>query len=116
MEQKKATSKTAKASTGKPTQSKKQPVKQATAELEKKPRAVRASKVKNIDPLHAASGHHHHKADSLRVETKSPAAVKPVVSHSQIAELAYSFYLERGHAHGRHEEDWRRAEKELTGK
>jgi hypothetical protein len=34
-------------------------------------------------------------------------------THQQIAELAYHFYIERGWSHGKHEQDWFRAEQEL---
>ncbi|MGB7265914.1 MAG: DUF2934 domain-containing protein [Terracidiphilus sp.] len=35
------------------------------------------------------------------------------IRHEDIAELAYSFWNERGQAHGHHEEDWSRAAHEL---
>lgn len=38
------------------------------------------------------------------------------VSHVDIATLAHSYWKERGHKHGHHEEDWFRAEQELRGK
>ena len=34
-------------------------------------------------------------------------------THEEIAVRAYEFFLARGGAHGRHEEDWCRAEQEL---
>lgn len=36
-------------------------------------------------------------------------------SHQEVADLAYSYWVARGYAHGSHEEDWRRAEAELAG-
>jgi len=36
--------------------------------------------------------------------------------HDQIAQLAHRYWVERGGQHGRHEEDWFRAEQELRGK
>ena len=45
------------------------------------------------------------------VDTVSPAFI--VVSAADIAERAYGFYLERGHADGFDREDWLRAEREL---
>ena len=39
----------------------------------------------------------------------------PNVSEEQIRERAYQLYLERGRQHGRHEDDWYRAESELRG-
>ena len=35
------------------------------------------------------------------------------VSHEEIARLAHHFYTQRGHQHGKHEDDWYRAEQEL---
>lgn len=37
-------------------------------------------------------------------------------THDQIAERAYSFYIERGWKHGHHEQDWIRAELELLAR
>ena len=39
----------------------------------------------------------------------------PKVTEEQIRERAYQLYLERGRQHGRHEDDWYRAESELRG-
>ncbi len=36
------------------------------------------------------------------------------VQPGEIAELAYSYFAERGHTHGSAEEDWLRAEKALA--
>ena len=38
------------------------------------------------------------------------------ISHDQVAKLAHRFWIERGHTHGHHEEDWFRAEKALRSK
>jgi Protein of unknown function (DUF2934) len=38
------------------------------------------------------------------------------ISHDQVARLAHRFFIERGHAHGHHEEDWFRAEQSLRSK
>jgi hypothetical protein len=38
------------------------------------------------------------------------------LSREQIAQLAHRYWIERGHQHGHHEEDWFRAEQELRGK
>ena len=38
------------------------------------------------------------------------------LSREQIAQLAHRYWIERGHQHGHHEEDWYRAEQELRGK
>jgi hypothetical protein len=54
-----------------------------------------------------------------KIAPKPPAA-EPVSAHAatapsfeQIAELAYSFWVERGYQNGSPEEDWLRAEREL---
>ena len=41
-------------------------------------------------------------------------ASRPPPSHDQIAQRAYELYLSRGGDHGRHEEDWNQAERELA--
>jgi Protein of unknown function (DUF2934) len=38
------------------------------------------------------------------------------LSHDQVAQLAHRYWAERGHKHGHHEEDWLRAEQELSSK
>ena len=52
--------------------------------------------------------------DSVGVEVPPPAAIRRVVSREQIAELAHSYFVSRGHNHGSHDEDWLRAELELN--
>jgi hypothetical protein len=44
------------------------------------------------------------------------SATRTVVrpTHQQIAELAHHYFVERGWRHGHHEQDWLRAERELT--
>jgi hypothetical protein len=39
-----------------------------------------------------------------------------LISHDQVAQLAHRFFIERGHAHGHHEEDWFRAEQALRSR
>ena len=47
----------------------------------------------------------------------APSNVREMkLSHEQVARLAHRFWAERGHQHGRHEDDWFRAEQELRGK
>ena len=55
-------------------------------------------------------------------ETKQPEARRQQVvsdkrqappTHEQIARRAFELFLSRGGEHGRHEEDWHRAEREL---
>jgi hypothetical protein len=63
-------------------------------------------------------------AETRSTENKS-SVKKPVasangtsnsISHDQVALLAHRFWIDRGRAHGRHEEDWFRAEQELRAK
>jgi len=49
------------------------------------------------------------KRASVTTITKAP-------SHEEIAQLAHRYWVERGHQHGHHAEDWQRAEEELRGK
>ena len=43
-------------------------------------------------------------------------SVYPSVSEEQIRQRAYELYTQRGGGHGRHVEDWFRAEAELLGR
>ena len=38
------------------------------------------------------------------------------ISHEEVARLAHRFWAERGHQHGRPEDDWFRAEQQLRGR
>ncbi len=102
-------------------------------EVTAKPRTTRSSKTKNSEAIESASGKHHHKASSTPVSEPTTKSQQPsatpasginskalsdapsrVIRHDQIAELAYSYWAERGCAHGSSEEDWLRAEKTLV--
>ena len=57
------------------------------------------------------------------VVTEMPVAVnghltaqERPVSHDEVARLAHSYWQQRGHRHGQHEDDWFRAEQELRRK
>jgi hypothetical protein len=54
------------------------------------------------------------KAAAKKVES-GIAIVKPV-SPEEVAALAHRFWAERGYQHGRHVDDWFRAEQELRNK
>ena len=107
------------------------------AEVTSKPRAARSSKTKKSEPAETGTVKHHHKtAPSVAAEpvvlevtreatasvaarkaapielSATPASVQ-AVTHARIADLAYSYWLERGDAHGSPEADWLRAEREL---
>jgi hypothetical protein len=54
-------------------------------------------------------------AKSSATETAQPAKTGRTPAHHEIAELAHKYYTERGHGHhGKHVDDWLRAEKELS--
>jgi hypothetical protein len=55
------------------------------------------------------------KAETKAAPKTGIALVKPV-SQEEVAALAHRFWAERGYQHGRHVEDWFRAEQELRGK
>jgi len=64
-------------------------------------------------------------APKAAAKPRKPAAKKAAVlkmeipvsiSREQVAHLAHRLWLERGRAHGHHEEDWFRAEELLRGK
>jgi hypothetical protein len=87
------------------------PEKGVVAAPEVKPRALKSSTPKKDEEKVTASPSHHHKVISSPAVTV-PAAPK-VVTHEDIAKLAHSYWVARGHAHGSPHEDWVRAEREL---
>jgi len=52
---------------------------------------------------------------SITSLNSAPAVPPRGVTHQQIAELAHSYWTSRGYVQGSAEEDWLRAERELTG-
>lgn len=112
------------------------PEKAAEPEVAAKPRASKTSKAKKSEGAEMTSGKHLHKsaspaaipdaivlnevtkaAPSTRIESKPLGNVPSRTVHAhQIAELAYSYWVQRGHNHGSAEEDWLRAERELSGR
>jgi Protein of unknown function (DUF2934) len=99
------------------------------AELKPKPRTSKSSAPKTTEVVKAETPTHHHKlsaapvaealaamSESSSTSLKSSPAESPrAVTHQQIAELAHSFWSSRGHSHGSPEDDWFRAERQLTG-
>jgi len=53
------------------------------------------------------------KAAPAAVNTATAKTLAQEISRDQIAKRAYELYLARGGQHGRHEEDWQQAEREL---
>lgn len=98
-------------------------------DLTPKPRTSKSSAPKTSEVVRVESPSHHHKlsaspvAEALAaVSESSSASLHPIpaksyraVTHQQIAELAHSFWTGRGYTHGSPEEDWFRAERQLTG-
>lgn len=78
---------------------KKTAVKAAEPKVSAKPRAPRAT------------AHKHHAKTSVEV-IETPVA--PVIVHEDVARLAYSYWEARGFQGGSAENDWLRAEGELT--
>ena len=80
------------------------------AETVKKPKAAakprKTASKKKADPVTADPVTNNHHGE----------ATERSVSHADIANLAHTYWKERGHKHGHHEEDWLRAEQELRGK
>lgn len=96
------------------------------AEKTAKPRAGQTSRAKKSEGIEMTSGRNLHKpAKNAHAEAALHVEVTPVaethknvrknVSQDEIAALAYSYWVERGHAHGHAEQDWLRAERELSG-
>jgi len=48
-----------------------------------------------------------------RTPAKAAQAHSGPISQEEIARLAHQYWTERGHGHGKHEDDWFRAEQEL---
>ncbi|HKR32999.1 MAG TPA: DUF2934 domain-containing protein [Terriglobales bacterium] len=51
-----------------------------------------------------------------RLSRATDSSVHPSVSEEQIRRRAYELYVQRGGTHGRHMDDWFRAESELLGR
>jgi hypothetical protein len=77
-------------------------------EVKPRPRALKSSTPKKDEEKITASPSHHHK-----IISSSDVTVAKVVTHEDIAKLAHSYWVARGHAHGSPHEDWARAEREL---
>jgi len=96
-----------------------EPEKASVAEPTAKPRTSKSSKPKKNELTEMASGTHHHKPVSSTTAPQpegKPLNDRPswTINPNQIAELAYSYWVERGFTHESSEEDWLRAEKTLA--
>ena len=56
------------------------------------------------------------KAVTKKAAAKTGIAIVKPVSQEEVAALAHRFWAERGYQHGRHIDDWFRAEQLLRGK
>jgi len=63
----------------------------------------------------AVNHKHTTKKATATAEMLAPKAVKPVVAHEEIEQLAYSYWVARGCQGGSSQEDWFRAEQQLKG-
>jgi len=54
--------------------------------------------------------------ETPRPSRATDSSVHPSVSEEQIRRRAYELYVQRGGTHGRHMDDWFRAESELRGR
>jgi len=54
--------------------------------------------------------------ETPRPSRATDTSVHPSVSEEQIRRRAYELYMQRGGTHGRHMDDWFRAESELRGR
>ena len=107
--------------------------KTVTAEVSPKPRTLKSAQPTKSEVAKPRAAKHHHKAvpvekaavpagpeSSTSLPEKAAIAASgpittPSVTHEQIAELAYSYWVSRGQRHGSSQEDWFRAEQELLG-
>ena len=99
-----------------------------------KTRVARSSRAKKSEGVEMTSGKNLHKpatpaisAANAQTETTEkialPVEAKPITAaaakgaaQADIGRLAYSYWLERGGAHGFAEQDWLRAERELNSR
>jgi hypothetical protein len=97
---------------------KKAPAKKAVASTEMKAKAAakpKAAAAPKAAPKAAASPAKAAAKSAEAAGVPEAAAAKVVrPTHEQIAELAHKYFAERGWRHGHHEQDWLRAERELT--
>jgi len=98
-------------------------------EIKPKPRTSKSSAAKTTEVVRTETPTHHHKlsaapvAEALAAVSESsstglsstPPDLQRTITHQEIAELAHSLWSSRGHSHGSPEDDWFRAERQLTG-
>src|SRR5689334_10982118 len=66
--------------------------------------------------LQTSSATENRTAEMPRPSRATDTSVHPSVSEEQIRRRAYELYVQRGGTHGRHMDDWFRAESELRGR
>ncbi len=93
--------------------------KTVAADASPKPRSPKSAQAQKSEVAKPRSVKHHHKAAPVERAAEPaislPEKITTSITHEQIAELAHSYWVSRGHAHGSSEEDWFRAEQELLG-
>lgn len=100
----------------KPAKTAAKPKKATTATEEGKKTVTRAAKSELTAKKSAPKAKPSAKAAANKSEAVIPVTnATPRPTHAQIADLAYSYFLQRRGQHGHHEQDWFRAERELKG-
>jgi Protein of unknown function (DUF2934) len=134
------TEKAAKPRVSKSSKSKSEPVETASAKRHRKPVTVTAPETIAVEPvvvtapetvaaepiaappvtapkvMAAAAGSANASSvviDPVGVDVPAVSSTKPTPSYERIRELAYQFWLADGGKHGKHDEHWLRAEREL---
>jgi hypothetical protein len=101
------------------------------SEVKPKPRVMRSSKPKKNETGESSVPKHHHKINSAAAAAPVPETLAALstaqgttasprqthtVTAEEIAKLAHSFWEQRNYVHGSAEEDWLRAERQLSGR
>jgi Protein of unknown function (DUF2934) len=121
------TEKAAKPRVSKSSKSKSEPVETASAKRHRKPVTVTAPEAVAAEPvaappvtapkaMAAAAGSANASSvviNPVGVDVPAVSSTKPSSSYERIRELAYQYWLADGGKHGKHDEHWLRAEREL---
>jgi hypothetical protein len=84
------------------------------AETIKKAKApAKASKTEEKKPAEKKTTEK--KVTATKSKAAEPAKIH-IVTHEEVSRLAHQYFIERGHQHGEHVNDWFRAEQELRNK
>lgn len=90
---------------------------QVTPAVEENTKSRRTSKKSTVESTAAAKQHRGAAKKATSAVSQPPVTARPVeISHNEIAQLAYSYWAERGYQGGSPDEDWFRAERYLTAR